>query len=74
MVCNLVRNLSYDPNFTLASRQHKNQKAEPPSSRQPGYLYKTRSFASPPRDGFAFAGILLKAKFSDNVKIYYSVQ
>jgi hypothetical protein len=30
------------------------KKAEPPSSRQPGYLIKTRGFPSPPLGGFGY--------------------
>jgi hypothetical protein len=33
---------------------YQNQKTEPPYSRQPGYLLKTRGFPSPPRGGFGF--------------------
>jgi hypothetical protein len=30
------------------------KKAELPYSRQPGYLFETRGFPSPPRSGFGF--------------------
>jgi len=58
----------------LSLRAYQNKKTEPPSSRQPGYLIKTRGFPSRPRGGFGYIwDSILRAFFMKCQRIFKKI-